>query len=332
MLSNQYAKLQKSVNPADSTPRKNPVARFLESALREIRMNWGLMLMTLPAVIVVFIVCYMPMPGIILAFKDYKPGLGIWGSHWAGLKNFQFLFDSGIAWQIIRNTVFLNFLFIIAGNVCSLIMAVMMNEIYHKYIAKIFQSFLFFPHFVSWVLVGYFTFAFLNSDNGFVNSVFVQLKLAPVNWYAEPTYWIPILVFLSIWKGLGYFTIIYLAGMLGVNPEYFEAARIDGANKLQEIWYINLPFIRPLVIINVLLAIGRIFYANFDFIWNVTRDTGMLLSTTNVIDTFIYRSMAAIGNFNLAAAAGFFQAVAGFTLVLLSNWVVRKIDKEQSLF
>jgi len=306
--------------------------RVFKSIATEVRKNWLLYLMALPAVTVVFLISYMPMPGIILAFKNYKPGPGIWGSAWTGLKNFQFLFDSGIAWQIIRNTVFLNFLFIVAAQVCSLTMAALINEIYHKYVAKVFQSILFFPHFVSWVLVGYFTYAFLNADNGFVNSVLVQLKLAPVNWYAEPTYWIPILVFLSVWKGLGYFTIIYLAGMLGINPEYFEAARIDGATKLQEIWYINLPLIRPLVIINVLLAIGRIFYANFDFIWNVTRDTGMLLSTTNVIDTFIYRSLAAIGNFNLAAAAGFFQAVAGFILVLLANWAVRKIDKDQALF
>jgi putative aldouronate transport system permease protein len=306
--------------------------RAYKGAARELKKNLILFLMALPAVAVVFVVCYMPMPGIILAFKNYKPGPGIWGSQWTGLKNFQFLFNSGIAWQIIRNTLLLNFLFIVAAQVCSLTMASLINEIYHKYVAKVFQSILFFPHFVSWVLVGYFTYAFLNADNGFVNSVLVQLKLAPVNWYGEPHYWIPILVFLSVWKGLGYFTIIYLAGMLGVNPEYFEAARIDGASKLQEIWYINLPLIRPLVIINVLLAIGRIFYANFDFIWNVTRDTGMLLETTNVIDTFIYRSLAAIGNFNLAAAAGFFQAIAGFILVLVANWAVRKIDKDQALF
>jgi putative aldouronate transport system permease protein len=332
MLIKRPVKVGKSVDQSISLPGINPVARFLKGAWREIRKNWALMLMALPAVVVVFVICYMPMPGIILAFKNYKPGLGIWGSEWTGLKNFEFLFNSGIAWQIIRNTVFLNFLFIIAAQVCSLTMAFMMNEIYHKYIAKVFQSILFFPHFVSWVLVGYFTYAFLNADNGFVNSVLVKYGMASVNWYAQPTYWIPILVFLSVWKGLGYFTILYLAGMLGINPEYFEAARMDGANKLQEIWYINLPLIRPLVIINVLLAIGRIFYANFDFIWNVTRDTGMLLETTNVIDTYIYRSMAAIGNFNLAAAAGFFQAIAGFILVLLANWVVRKIDNEQALF
>jgi putative aldouronate transport system permease protein len=318
--------------PKAATSSPNFITRFIRAAWREICKNWSLMLMALPAVVVVFVVSYMPMPGIILAFKNYKPGPGIWGSEWVGLKNFQFLFNSGIAWQIIRNTLLLNFLFIIAAQVCSLTMSVMMNEIYQRYIAKVFQSVLFFPHFVSWVLVGYFTYAFLNADNGFVNSVLVQLGIAPVNWYAEPTYWIPILVALSVWKGLGYFTIIYLAGMLNINPEYFEAARIDGSSKLQEIWYINLPLIRPLVIINVLLAIGRIFFANFDFIWNVTRDTGMLLSTTNVIDTFIVRSLTAVGNFNLAAAAGFFQAIMGLILVLLANWAVRKVDKEQALF
>jgi len=299
---------------------------------KDLRQNAVLYLMALPGIVVLFVVSYLPMPGIILAFKNYKPAAGIWGSQWVGLYNFGFLLNSGIAWQIIRNTLLLNTLFIITAQVCSLTMAVMINEIYHRYISKVFQSILFFPHFVSWVLVGYFTYAFLNSDTGFVNSVLVQIGWQPVNWYAEPLAWIPILVFLSVWKGLGYFTIIYLAGMLALNPEYLEAARIDGASKLQEIWYINLPLIRPLVIINVLLAIGRIFYANFDFIWNVTRDTSLLLETTNVIDTFVFRSLAALGNFNLAAAAGFFQAIMGFMLVILANWAVKQIDSEQALF
>lgn len=313
-------------------PPSGGLAKVLYPIQRELRRNGTLYLMALPAVAIIFVVSYMPMPGIILAFKDYKPATGIWGSNWVGLKNFEFLFNSGIAWQIIRNTLLLNFLFIIAAQVSSLTCAVFMNEIYHKYIAKVFQSILFFPHFVSWVLVGYFTYAFLNADNGFVNALLVQLGQNPVNWYGESELWIPILVLLSVWKGLGYFTIIYLAGMLSINPEYLEAARIDGSNKLQEVWYITLPLVRPLVIINVLLAIGRIFYANFDFIWNVTRDTGLLLEWTNVIDTFIYRSLSAVGNFNLAAAAGFFQAVMGLILVLLANWAVSKIDKDQVLF
>jgi len=288
--------------------------------------------MALPGLAVVFIVSYMPMPGIILAFKDYKVAKGVWGSDWVGLRNFEFLFTSGIAWEIIRNTLVLNALFIVAAQVCSLTMSLLMNEIYHYYFAKIYQSILFFPHFVSWVLVGFFTFAFLNSDSGYVNAILKSIGVDPVNWYASPQYWIPILVFLSVWKGLGYFTIIYLAGMLNINPEYYEAARIDGANKFHEAWYISLPLVRPLVIINVLLAIGRIFFANFDFIFNVTRDTSLLLPTTNVIDTFVYRSLAALGNFNLASAAGLFQAVMGLLLVLLANWIVSRIDRDQVLF
>jgi putative aldouronate transport system permease protein len=288
--------------------------------------------MALPGLVVVFIVSYMPMPGIVLAFKNYRAAQGVWGSDWVGLNNFQFLFSSGTAWQIIRNTVVLNGLFIIAGQICALTMAVLLNEVYHYRIAKTFQSILFFPHFVSWVLVGFFTYAFLNSDTGYINALLKSLGHNSVNWYAEPQYWYAILIFLSVWKGLGYFTIIYLAGMLNISPEYYEAARIDGASKLQEIRYISLPLIRPLVIINVLLAIGRIFFANFDFIFNVTRDASLLLPAVNVIDTFVYRSLAAVGNYNIASAAGVFQAVMGLILVLFANALVRRIDKEHALF
>lgn len=305
---------------------------LLKDIAHDLHKNRTLLLMALPGLVVVFLVSYMPMPGVVLAFKNYKVAKGIWGSDWVGLNNFQFLINSGTAWQIIRNTLVLNTLFIIAAQVSSLTMAVLLNEVYHRYITKIFQSILFFPHFVSWVLVGFFTYAFLNSDTGYVNAILRSLGQNPVNWYGEPQAWYTILVLLSVWKGLGYFTIIYLAGMLGISPEYYEAARIDGANKLQEIRYISLPLIRPLVIINVLLAIGRIFFANFDFIYNVTRDSSLLLPTVNVIDTFVYRSLSALGNFNLAAAAGFFQAIMGLILVLLANALVRRFDKEQALF
>ena len=305
---------------------------FFDTLTYDLRRNKALLLMALPGLAVVFVVSYMPMPGVVLAFKNYRVIQGIWGSDWVGMKNFEFLYTSGIAWQIIRNTVVLNALFIIAAQACSLTMSLMMNEIYHTYLAKIYQSVLFFPHFISWVIVGFFTFAFLNSDSGYANRVLETLGQDPVNWYAEPQYWYVILVFLSVWKGLGYFTIIYLAGMLNISPEYYEAARIDGAGKLQEIRFITLPLIRPLVIINVLLAVGRIFFANFDFIYNVTRDSGLLLPTVNVIDTFVYRSLATVGNFNLASAAGVFQAVAGLILVLIANALVRRIDKELALF
>jgi putative aldouronate transport system permease protein len=310
----------------------NGLRGFFTSLAYDLRKNRTLLLMALPGLAVVFIVSYMPMPGIVLAFKNYRVAQGVWGSDWVGLNNFQFLLNSGIAAEIIRNTLVLNTLFIIAAQVCSITMAMLMNEVYHTHIAKVFQSILFFPHFVSWVLVGFFTFAFLNSDTGYVNAILRSLGQEPVNWYAEPQYWYAILVFLSVWKGLGYFTIIYLAGILNINPEYYEAARIDGANKWHEVRYISLPLVRPLIIINVLLAIGRIFFANFDFIYNVTRDSSLLLPVVNVIDTFVYRSLAAVGNFNLASAAGFFQAVMGLILVVAANELVRRIDSDQVLF
>lgn len=226
----------------------HPLHVILRPILYDFRHNKTLLLMAVPALVVVFLVSYMPMPGIVLAFKDYKVAKGIWGSDWVGLNNFQFLMSSGIAWQIVRNTLVLNALFIVAAQVCSLTMSVLMNEVYHSYLAKVYQSILFFPHFVSWVLVGFFTYAFLNSDSGYVNVVLKSLGYDAVNWYAKPEYWYAVLVFLSIWKGLGYFTIIYLAGMLNITPEYYEAARIDGASKLQEIRFITLPLIQPLVL------------------------------------------------------------------------------------
>jgi putative aldouronate transport system permease protein len=310
----------------------NWVKDRVQGIRREISKNGALFLMVLPGIVVIFVFSYLPMPGLILAFKDYKFAQGIWGSDWVGLKNFGFLFTTGTAWIIIRNTVFLNTLFMLAALVGSLTMAVLLHEIFHQFIFKVYQAILFFPHFISFVIVSFFTFAFLNSDNGLVNNTLTSLNIDPINWFGEANYWPAILVIISLWKGLGYFTIIYLAGMLAINPEYYDASRVDGAGKWQEIWYITLPLIRPLIIINVLLAIGRIFHANFDFIYNVTRDASLLLSTVNVIDTYVFRSLTAVGNYNLASAAGFFQAVAGFVLVVSANWLIRRYDPDQALF
>ncbi len=317
---------------AAPTQAASGIVRGFQRARREISKNGALMLMALPGMIVLFVFAYLPLPGMILAFKNYKFATGIWGSPWVGFSNFQFLFSTGDAYRIIFNTLFLNSLFIFVALVGSLTMAVLLQEIYHQYIAKIYQSILFFPHFMSWVIVGYFAFAFLNSDSGWVNHVLASLHLQTVDWYGAPDAWPAVLTLISLWKGLGYFTIIYLAGILAINPEYFGAARIDGATKWQEIWNVTIPMIRPLIIVNVLLAIGRILYANFDFIFNVTRDASLILPTTNVIDTYVYRSLTAVGNYNLSSAAGFFQATVGLALVILANWIVRRYEPDQALF
>lgn len=295
--------------------------------------RWGtLLLMALPGVAVLFTFSYLPMPSMVLAFKDYKAVDGIWGSAWVGLSNFQFLFGTEIAWRIIRNTLLLNSLFIVTNLVAALALATMLNEILESRLSSVYQSILFFPYFVSYVVVGYFVFIFFSTDEGVVNGLLQRLGLEPINWYSSPGSWPLILTLLNLWHNVGYYTVIYLAGIIAINPEYYEAARIDGASKWQEIRHIMLPLIRPLIIINVLLAIGRIFFANFDLLINATRMQGSLLSTTDVIDTYVFRTLTTLGNFNMASAAGLFQAVAGFVLVLLANWIVRRVDADQALF
>ena len=311
------------------SPRPRP---FATSVRRWAAQNGTLLLMALPGMLVLFTFSYLPLPGIILAFKDYKAAQGILGSEWVGFNNFTYLFSTGIAWRIIRNTLFINSLFIIATLVASLSVAVLLHEVYDHFISRIYQSVLFFPYFVSYVIVGYFTFILFSTDGGFINNLLRQLGLAPVRWFTEASRWPLILMLVNLWHSLGYFTIIYLAGIIGINPEYYEAARIDGASRWNEITHITLPLIRPLIIINVLLAIGRIFFANLDLFINVIRDQGSLLSTSDVIDTYVLRSLTTLGNFNMASAAGFFQAIMGFSLVVLSNWVVRRIDPDQALF
>ncbi|MBV9353919.1 MAG: sugar ABC transporter permease [Chloroflexi bacterium] len=299
---------------------------------RDLSRYGPLLLMAAPGLILLFVFAYLPLPGLILAFKDYNFRQGILGSTWVGMRNFAFLFNSGTAVTIIRNTLLLNVLFIVSTQLAALVAALLIHEVYDHFVTRVYQSILFFPYFISFVLVGYFTFALLNSETGFVNATLTAFGGSSIDWYASPQFWPYILTAVNLWRDVGYLTIIYVAGIIGIHPEYFEAARIDGANRWGEAWYITLPLIRPLIIITVLLAIGRIFFANFDLIYNVTRDTGLLYPTTDVIDTYVFRSLKTLGNFNLASAAGLFQATVGFLLVLASNWLVRRVDSDQALF
>lgn len=294
--------------------------------------DWELYLMALPCIAVVIIFNYIPMGGIILAFKSYNFSDGVLKSPWVGFDNFRFFFESGVAGRLVFNTVFLNTLFSLAVQILGILAALFLNEIFKYKIAKVYQSVLFFPHFISWVIVGYFAYAFLNADNGLVNNLLNGIGIEGINWYAEPGYWPIILTVISVWKGLGYFTIIYLAGMVTINPELYEAVRLDGGNKYHEMRYITFPMIKPLIYTNIFLALGRMFYANFDFFNNVVRNTGQIMSTTDVIDTYVMRSVLVTGDFNMAAAAGLFQGICGFILILGSNWLVDRFDKENALF
>lgn len=309
--------------------RRHPVRRKRFSARQG-----ALVAMTLPAVILLFVFNYIPLFGLVIAFEDYRPYQGVFGSAWVGLQNFFFLFQTSQALRATTNTLFLNAIFIVTTLVCSLAVAILLNEIRDRSprLSNLYQAIMFFPYFMSYVILGYFVFAFLNADNGLLNHILLSLHLQPIDWYSSPQYWTVILALVNLWKSIGFWCIVYLAGILAINPEYYEAARVDGATRWQQIIHITLPSLAPLIIINVLLSIGRIFYADFGLFYQVTRDNPLLYATTDVIDTFVFRSLISLGDVGMAAAAGFYQAIVGFVLVLLSNWIVRRVDAEKALF
>jgi putative aldouronate transport system permease protein len=307
-------------------------ARPRSGFVRTMRRNLPFLTMIAPGAILLLLFSYLPMFGIIIAFKDYRAADGIFGSEWIGLKNFEFLFRSPVLWRITSNTLLLNTLFIVTGTVGAIVLALMLNEVRSRLAIKTYQTILFFPFFISWVIVGYFSYALLNADTGLVNKVLEVLGLAPVVWYSSPNYWPAILTLTKLWKGVGYGSIIYVAAMLAINQEYYEAAMLDGANKFQQIRYITLPFLVPIVVITTLLAIGGIFTADFGMFFYVTRDSTLLYPTTDVIDTYVVRALRVNADIGMASAAGLYQSIVGFILVLLSNWLVKRIDPDRSLF
>jgi len=296
--------------------------------------NAAWLVMCAPSVLLLFVFSYVPMYGIFIAFKDYKAGRGIFGSEWIGLKNFEFLFTTGKGFDVVRNTVVLNLLFIFTGTVFSILIAFLLYELYGSFFMKLCQSSLFFPSFMSWVIVSYFVFAFLNTQTGLVNNFMEQMGKTgePILWYQKAKAWPWILMIATLWKGAGAGSVIYLAGMLAINPEYYESASIDGASKWRQRWFITLPLLRPLILIQLLLALRGIFSADFGLFYFVTQNSPQLYKTVDVIDTYVFRALTKLGNVGMAAAAGLFQAVVGFVLVMTVNWIVRRIDRDWALF
>lgn len=286
----------------------------------------------LPGLCYLFINNYMPLPGLIVAFKQYNARKGIYGSDWIGFKNFEYLFTTNDAWVITRNTIGYNLAFIALNTILAIVVAIILSEIWGR-AKKFYQSAILLPHLISSVIIGYLVFAFFSVENGFINNVIMPLLgKEGASWYSEPKYWPFILIFVSAWKAVGYNCIIYLATLMGFDRSYYESAQIDGATKLQQIRFITLPMLKPTVIMLTLMAIGRIFYSDFGLFYQVPMNQGALYSTTQTIDTYVYRGLLQLGNISMSAAAGVYQSIVGFILILTANLVVRKIDKESALW
>lgn len=309
------------------------VKRFMKDVLT----NRAMLLMVLPATVWFTLFSYLPMAGLVIAFKEYRYSrdgflASIINSKWVGLENFKFLFSTNDAYIITRNTVLYNLAFIVLGLILSVGMAIVLSEIVNKKLAKFYQTGMFLPHFLSWVIVGYFVFSFLSYDRGVLNQLMEALGLERTQWYADPEHWPLIIILVNLWKGVGYSSVIYLAAITGFDKSLYEAAMIDGANKWQQIRRITIPLLIPIVTILTLLNIGKIFYADFGLFYQVPRDSGALYSVTNVIDTYVYRGLKATGEIGMSTAAGFYQSVVGFILVITSNYIVRKFNKDNALF
>lgn len=299
--------------------------------------NGEYLLMVLPGLIWLILLKYIPMFGQVLAFKDFRihpDGFfaSVINSEWVGFENFKFLFGSKDAYVITRNTVLYNLVFIILGVVLAVTVAIIISELSNQRLAKIYQTGMLFPHFLSWVVVSHFVFAFLSADRGLFNLLLTHFGQDSVNWYNESQYWPFFIVGVSQWKGVGFGSIIYLATIVGIDRSYYEAAIIDGASKWQQIKYITLPMLKPLIVILTILNIGSIFSADFGLFYQVPRDSGPLYPVTNVIDTYVYRGLMNMGDIGMSTAAGLYQATVGFILIMLTNYVVKKIDEDNALF
>lgn len=305
---------------------KKPISRHM----RKYHQLW---LLALPGIIITLMFAYIPMTGLVIIFKDYNFQDGIFGSPWVGLKNFEFFFANfSKAWRATKNTIILNFCYTVFGTAAAVMLAVMFNEIRHKKYLKVTQSLSIMPYFISWVVAGGILRALLNYDGGTINQLITALGFERVDFYNDPKYWRVILTLCNIWKGAGYNGIIYFSTIAGFDTALYESAEVDGANLWQRIRYITIPLLKPTIIIMFLLSIGKIMSGDLTMMMSITNLTPMLLDTTDIIDTYVYRSVIGVGDFVMGSAVGLYQSIFGFVLVLFSNWLVGKFDKDYQLF
>lgn len=291
-----------------------------------------LYIMMLPGIIYLIINNYIPMGGLILAFKKFNYGLGILGSPFNGLDNFKFLFTGSDTLIALRNTILYNLAFIVLGTILSVAVAVCLSQVGGKRQKKVYQTIILIPYLISIVIVSYMVYGFLSSDRGMFNSLAEQFGGERISWYTEPVYWPFILVIIYLWKNFGYISIIYYTSILGIDPSLYEAASMDGASRWKQIRYITLPALKPVITTMVLLQIGKIFYTDFGLFYQVPMDSGPLLSVTNTIDTYVYRALLVLNDVGRSSAVGFLQSVCGFIVVFVANKIVSKTSPENALF
>lgn len=294
-------------------------------------MNWGLLVLAVPGLFFLIAYYYVPLFGLVIPFKKMDVAKGIFGSDWCGLDNFKFFFQSPDAWTVTRNTIGLNAVFISMTLVLSVIVALGLFELSKRKV-KIFQTCLFVPYFISWVVGSYVIYALLSPDMGVIPNLLEKFSLAAPNFYSEPKYWPFILTTSYFWKHVGYNALIFYATLMGMDTSQHEAAAIDGATKMQRIRYICIPHLMPTIVLMGLLMIGKIFYADFGMFWFLPRNSGVLYPVTDVIDTYVFRMLRVMGNIGMSSAVGIYQSLVGFILVLVTNLIVKRRNEDYALF
>ncbi|MDU7955562.1 MAG: ABC transporter permease subunit [Clostridium perfringens] len=320
-----------------SKAKKLPKEKLtMKDRIKRFKNNKELLLLTIPGAIWFLVFAYLPMFGVIVAFKRWRIHGGFFeslmNSKWVGFDNFKFLFQSSDAWLITKNTVLYNIVFIILGIVLPVTLAILLNELLNKKLAKFYQSSMFLPYFLSWVVVSYCLYAFLSPEKGYVNGILQSMGGKGISWYTEPKYWPFIIIFMSQWKAVGYGTVVYLASICGIDKSYYEAAMIDGANKFQQIKYITVPLLKPVMIIMFITSIGGMFRGDLGLFYQLPKDSGALYPVTNVIDTYVYRGLMNLGDIGMSSAASLYQSFVGLILIVTSNAIVRKVDEENAFF
>lgn len=308
------------------------VKRGFQDFLKEVKKNWVLFLMLVPAITYFIVFSYVTMPGAYVAFVNYNPNKGIFGSEFVGFKNFAFLIRNGDLVRITKNTLLYNGVFLLLSHMIQIVLAIMLSEIMNKIFKKISQSVILLPHFISYVVVGVFAYNFFNFDNGFINSLLVSLGMERISFYSTPGVWKYIIVFFYIWKTTGYGMIVYMAAITGISSEIYEACYIDGASRFQRIRYVTLPLLKPTFILLVLFGLGGILRGSFDLFYNLIGTNSLLYGQTDIIDTYVYRSLVGSFNFASSAAVGLYQSVFGLIFVMIINLVVRRVEPESALF